>query len=244
VFRSDDRGSSWQRVDTGIAVDTMLQQIAVSPVDPDLLLVGDPGGDRLLRSTDAGAAWSLVPIAAGWNTLSAIKFDPHDSNVALAAIRDGAQRGVRRSTDAGLTWVASSSGMSPPDPSAVAFHPGAAGVVLASNGAGVFRSTNGGTTWSQVHVGYSESVSFSGTGSRAFAIASNEVVRSDDGGLTFTAVTQPPGTKSQSFAIVTASPADANTVLVGQLYWRCSGACFSSTVLPARRQGQGIERPA
>lgn len=230
VFRSDDHGASWQRVDTGIALDTELQRIAVSPSNKNLVLVGDPANDRLLRSTDGGVSWSPVAIAADWSLLSAMAFDPHFPTVVLASIGDGPQSGLRRSTNAGLTWSLSSAGMTS-TPRVIVFHPGLAGVVLAGTGAGIFRSTNGGGAWSQVATGSTVSLSCAGVSPVAWAITVNQVLRSNDNGLTFAPVTQPPGNWEYSISTIAASPVDPSLVLVGQLYSYCTGDC--STIISA-----------
>ena len=240
VYRSADRGVTWQRVDTGLPVDLTLRGVAVQPTNADVVLVGDAAADRFLRSTDAGVTWTPAPVAAAWDTVSVIAFDPHDASVVLAAISDGPQRGVYRSSDAGMTWSAWGSGMSPPDARGLAFDPGTPGVVLGTNSGGITRSTDGGATWAQVQAGYGACVSYcAGTPTRVWAVAYDSVLRSDNGGLSFTSVTQPTHSESESFDAVAADPVDPDRALVGEVTWDCRGECYASILAVLRTANGG-----
>ena len=58
VLKSEDGGTSWQPANRGLS-DLNLQDIAVSPVSPDVAIAaGGVGG--LFRTTDGGASWSAV----------------------------------------------------------------------------------------------------------------------------------------------------------------------------------------
>ena len=226
VLRSNDRGATWTRVDTGLGIDTALQSVAISPNDADLVLIGDPGHDRIQRSTDGGQTWTGIPVAGAWSKLTAIAFDPHDATRVLATIPQGAQAGVHRSTDGGHTWTQALAGSGA---QAIAFHSGTPGVVLAGNGNGIQRSTDAGVTWTQVYAGWVVGLSYCAqTPTRVWGLVTDQVVRSTDGGQTFALTTQPLDSDGTSFDAIAAHPTDVSTVLVGQVAWNCGGDCFTA----------------
>ncbi len=232
VYRSDDRGDTWARVDTNLPPDLLTQQIAVSPTDPAVLLLGKPSSGEALRSTDGGVTWTTVIASAGHTKIHAIAFDPDSADVVLLAAEGGADPGLHRSTDAGISWAPANSGLSSLDPKAIAFDPGAAGVLLTGTSDGIFRSTDSGATWTAVDTGGTgsiQSISFcDGTPSRVWAIGyPGGLLRSDDGGLTFAPGDQPPTNDYVSIARVATHPVNPAIVIVGRYEWTCGGDCFA-----------------
>lgn len=108
LLRSRDAGGTWRRVDApldGVEV----WAIAISPHDPEVILVGArPAG--ILRSGDGGVTWAAVPLNAptmcveaglGSTRLTSITFDPADPGTVWAGVEIG---GLYRSSDTGRTW--------------------------------------------------------------------------------------------------------------------------------------------
>lgn len=62
VHKSADGGRSWQAMNTGLAT-LNIRSLVMSPRDPNLLYAGT-NGSGLYRSTDGGATWTRVPLAA------------------------------------------------------------------------------------------------------------------------------------------------------------------------------------
>ena len=140
VFVSTDGGASWSATGYG---PTNVYAVAVDPTTPSTVFAG--GYDRIWRSRDAGAHWTLVLIHLLGTVVRDVAVDPVAPNVVYAAV-DGL--GVRRSTDGGDTWTASNAGLDELDAYAVLVDPTVHDSVYLATEDGVFRSTDGGTTWS------------------------------------------------------------------------------------------------
>ncbi|MBN1887812.1 MAG: PKD domain-containing protein [Thermoflexales bacterium] len=140
IFRSADRGASWQSADMPIQMGanepgrSMGERLAVDPNDNRLLYFGSRN-NGLWRSADYGASWSQVtsfPVSgtAGLG-LSFVLFDPasgtagNSSQTIYVGVAVTTTNSLYRSTDAGLTWAPVAG-----QPSAFMPHHG----VLASNG--------------------------------------------------------------------------------------------------------------
>lgn len=219
VTRSEDRGDTWSRVDSGLALDARYRALAVSPTDPALVLLGEAAANYVLRSTDSGVSWSSHAVGAAWGSLETIAFDPHDEDIVLLATTGGA--GIHRSTDGGLSWVSSNTGLVTLDSRPIEFHPALAGVVLTGTSDGIFRSTDGGLQWAPVSTpgsGAVRAISFcAGSPNRVWASREARVYVSNDGGLTFA---QPSGPALGGVYVdaLAAHPSDPATVLGASLY--------------------------
>lgn len=234
AFRSDDRGDTWARVDvSGLPAETELRHAAVSPADENLVIVGRSASDRIYRSTDGGVTWTERVVGGGWGPLHAIEFDPHDPTRVLIAAGGGADPGIHVSTDGGVKWIASNTGIATLDPKTIAFDPSAAGTVLTGTSDGIYRSTDAGASWSLVDTSGNTSVSSiafcEGVPARVWAVAFPDgIVRSDDGGATFVAAPDSliiPGIAYPNQVAV--SPVDPDLVVVGRLWWYCTGDCIA-----------------
>src|ERR671936_493345 len=75
--------------------------LAVSPIDPHLVLIGT-GDGSIYRSSDGGASWKQVARVAGHAILT-LAFDIYQPALVLAGARSA---GVLRSAEAGATWAA------------------------------------------------------------------------------------------------------------------------------------------
>ena len=177
VYRSTDRGVTWQHV--GLQDSQRISRIAIDPTNPNRIFVAatghlfSPGGERgLYRSTDGGDTWQLV--LAGDNATtgaSDVAIDPTNPQRVFAAMWDhrrepdlrrygGVGSGVYRSTDGGNTWARLGNGL----PAASA-DVGRIGIALAPSSPsqmyaividtlgffqGFYVSVNGGDTWTML----------------------------------------------------------------------------------------------
>lgn len=145
LFRSTDGAGTWQPVPLtagGVAGRSDVQSLALDAADPRTLYAGIDSrspADHLVRSTDGGASWEVVPF-------------PGERPLALAAsgplVLAGTDRGLYRSTDGGASWAA------------VAAVPGTVRtlflrrlLVLAGTAGGIFRSLDGGASWDSASQG-------------------------------------------------------------------------------------------
>jgi len=116
VWKTDDAGSTWKPLfnDQGSA---SIGALAVAPSDPQVLWVGTGqvhqrwdivDGDGVYRSTDGGATWRHVGLAATRH-IGAIWVDPRNAEVAVVAalghvFGPNPERGLYRTADGGASW--------------------------------------------------------------------------------------------------------------------------------------------
>ncbi len=112
AFRSDDAGETWQQV----LVDdkdgnTHTESMAVHPIDPDVVLVGD-AHIGIIKTEDGGLQWKRVypgpPIVLPFEAapievpiVLGLAFSPSLPSVAYAGDTQG---NILKSTDSGDTW--------------------------------------------------------------------------------------------------------------------------------------------
>src|SRR5437868_6333920 len=114
--RSEAVGTTWVPIGPaptagagpGGNVSGRINQIAISPANPQLILVaGSTGG--IWRSTDGGTTFVPVSDSQADLAVGAIAFAPGDSNIVYAGMGDTDNgyfgTGVLKSTDAGATWT-------------------------------------------------------------------------------------------------------------------------------------------
>jgi aryl-phospho-beta-D-glucosidase BglC (GH1 family)/photosystem II stability/assembly factor-like uncharacterized protein len=84
LYRSDDLGATWKKV----LDDDYLRDVAISPVDADVILVGaasatyaggyDPASTGVRYSDDAGAMWTPFNQGLAWPFANVLRIDPND----------------------------------------------------------------------------------------------------------------------------------------------------------------------
>jgi photosystem II stability/assembly factor-like uncharacterized protein len=122
VYRSTDRGATWQLV--GLQNTHRISEILIHPTNPNIIFVAatghlfSPGGDRgLYRSTDGGNTWAQI-LAGDTPTTGAsdIAIDPSNPQRMYVTMWDhlrqpnlrtygGIGSGIYRSNDGGNTWT-------------------------------------------------------------------------------------------------------------------------------------------
>jgi photosystem II stability/assembly factor-like uncharacterized protein len=217
IYRSNDAAHSWSEVGA-IAGFVELSSLAVDPADPERLLAGmEPAA--LFRSEDGGHTWREDPTirgmseSNGWSVpwsdakghVRTIAIDPNDPRRIYLAIEVG---GVLRTEDGGATWENVHGGIHD-DVHSVAVNTRNGAHVYAATRHGFGRSEDYGRTWRQIDgfegQGYSRPLAVdperpqrlftaaatTGPGgfSRPGVGAECGIFRSDDGGLTWTRLT-------------------------------------------------------
>jgi photosystem II stability/assembly factor-like uncharacterized protein len=206
MFRSVDAGASWVRVATAADVGDTCSKIIVDPTDPSTIHV--TGADGYARTSDGGASWSLL--LAG--RASDLAVDPSGTTVYVAVHNVG----IFKSTDGGSTFSQSTVGlpgggfsrivmtMAPSAPSTLY-----AALVNGGNIVGLYRTIDAAATWSQLpatpnfaapQAWYDTFVAvdptdpatvYAGGVFPTYAVAG--VIKTTDGGSTWTDITCPTG---------------------------------------------------
>ncbi|WP_423600079.1 WD40/YVTN/BNR-like repeat-containing protein [Roseateles sp. MS654] len=222
VFRSTDRGATWQRTDLPIRLGGNSdgrgagERLAVDPLLGSVLFLGT-NQDGLYKSTDSGATWTKVPGFAP-SSVSFVMFDPGNrapgsaTPTLYAGIASTTGSTLYHSTDGGANWTAISGGPSGLMPQRAALASDGQLYVTYGNGPGPNGVTNGavwkldtGTlAWrnvtpsvpnpSGIAFGYA-GVSVSKANPRQVIVSTldrwsmgDDLYRSSDGGLTWTAL--------------------------------------------------------
>ncbi|HUB77239.1 MAG TPA: hypothetical protein VMB03_00515 [Bryobacteraceae bacterium] len=173
ILKSSDGGATWAVLGTQFS-GTWIGAIAVSPANPQVVLVAGWGG--IFRSANGGITWkSVLPGAMG----SAVVFNPANPSTVWAGMGESfgdGTNGIYQSSNGGVTWTAVTGTVANPLPPAsqigrvaIALAPANPSIVYAgigqvignSNptnsaaGTGVYRSTDGGVNWTlQAQPGY------------------------------------------------------------------------------------------
>jgi|GEM_PF-2125548 len=228
VYKSTDYGETWVSV---LAHDSVRTVRAV-PTDPDTVYVGRAG---VWKSTDGGQSWSVCnmgPETLDITTL-AIAGSVHDvvyaAGVRGSIVDPGPPPWWRywgiayRTTDAGASWVDVTPVVPTPEwlrINDLAVHPLDPDTALMCCGSGhpalyrgIYATTNGGATWSQT---YDAEDLFVVTISRSnpavvYAGGSNLILKSTDGGVSWTEIQSAPLGTTHSIAI---NPTNENQVYV------------------------------
>lgn len=146
LFRTDDRGESWSRVESTRSPDFYyINDIWIAPDNPELLLIATNTG--IFRTTDGGETWDKV--YGSGNPVQDLQQNPQDAATLFAAVNSV---GIIKSTDAGIHWFNSSDGIRDVRRLSIAVSPVDtnyifAGAEIRNGETGVFLSTNAGDTW-------------------------------------------------------------------------------------------------
>ena len=145
VFRSIDKGESWQPCNDGEWMAGEITTIDVSTTNPDRVLVG--AGGVFWISNDGGASWNnITPAKATYARTSVAYFHPQNDNIIVAGDRSQ----LWRSTDGGASWQWMLGGMvfdikfsiQNPDVCYVA--------IEQENTVKMYKSTDGGASWNML----------------------------------------------------------------------------------------------
>lgn len=153
IYRSDDRGESFERLDSPLN-DYDVWSIAIDPAEPDTLFAGCRPG-AVFRSRDGGLHWEKLSAQFAENCdnvgiprVLTLAIDPTDHRVVWA----GAEvDGIRRSLDGGDTWTKIDS-LAEPDIHFMVVSAGSPSKVITSTAPEIYLSTDTGESWQSVGV--------------------------------------------------------------------------------------------
>ena len=147
VFRTSDKGESWQPCNDGEWMSGEITTIDISATNPDRVLVG--AGGVFWISDDGGVSWNnITPAKAVYARTSVAYFHPNNDNIIVAGDRSQ----LWRSTDGGATWQWMLGGMvfdikfsvQNPDVCYVA--------IEQENTVKMYKSTDGGESWNMLEL--------------------------------------------------------------------------------------------
>ena len=147
MFKTTDRGETWiQLASTTAGTDwRYVNRIAVSPDNPDIVVVATNGG--IYRTTDGGTSFEEV-YNSGTARVQDLRARPDNFNIQFAGVNGTA---VLRSTDGGINWSESLNefftgtgrielAIAPSDPNIVY-------AAIDTEGGVLYRTVDGGETW-------------------------------------------------------------------------------------------------
>lgn len=189
VWKTTDAGVTWSTTSDGWPL-LGVSSLAQHPGDANIILAGtgdfygsDVGGIGIMRSTNAGATWTLVGTNIGSGSVSSIVFFPENPSIVLASAGRSSSGRVYRSVDAGVTWAPVASIPAGP---------------WSDVRIGAQRLDGTRTIWAA-------------SGSISSPAISSKLYKSNDSGQTWTAVTLPVSTSSQNPLHIAPSKANADT---------------------------------
>ena len=161
VWKSDDDGRTWTRLNAGLEGRWRVFEIAFDPNNAAHVWAGVSSdcdqSKNVIRSTDGGATWSdRTPLMAMPVSCRGITFDPNDSNKVYACFSSAFGGSIFWvSTDAGDTWKHRSRGL-PNITLNDVVHDGtrllvAGGELFGYRNGGLWKSTDDGETWRPMH---------------------------------------------------------------------------------------------
>ncbi len=108
IYRSEDAGASWERMEIGgLDVLNYITSFAVSSKDTNVLLAGGFNFDGIRRSSDRGVTWERVLTDSDFNKMSFISeaiIEDHASPGTFYGARGVSYNDIWKSTDNGVTW--------------------------------------------------------------------------------------------------------------------------------------------
>ena len=228
IYISTDNGSSWDSV----FASSGMRAIEAFPTKPDIVYAGGIGMG-VFKSTDGGDNWAACTSGMGAADITTIAVAPSDTDVVYAAggrYDVGPKEPVYRTLDGGENWE----NVTPDSASElvvdeIAVDPTDADYALlgcSSDGQaiprGIFATTDGGANWTHaysVHDVNAVAISLSNP-TVAYAGTADEVLKSTNGGQSWSATQWEPPSSVYSIVI---HPGDEDTVyalLAGDGVWR------------------------
>ena len=231
LWKTTDGGVSWRPVTDGQIDSSSVGAVAVAPSNPDIIYIGMGEvqlrgnvmqGDGVYKSTDAGATWEHMGLAA-IRAVARIRVHPENPDlVYVAALGDPTgpndARGIFRSRNGGRDWERILFESSQTGAVDLLFDPSSPDVLYASmwqvyrnayqlwSGgpeSGLFKSTDGGDHWTALTTkpGFPEGplgkigITVAAKGARLYAVIEAEdggLYRSDDRGESWASCKQLP----------------------------------------------------
>ncbi len=195
--------------------------ITIDPSNSNNLWVGTPAGG-LWTSTNGGVTWSTSTDNLAVIGCADLALHPAGTQTMYLATGDGdgsdtPSIGVLKSTDGGATW--SATGLVFSKSSYVQIHrliinPSNPLILIAATNNGVYRTVNGGTNWSSINNVHTYDLEFNPANPNIVYAAGNSFRISNNGGASFTLVTNGISASNASRMAIAVTPANSSYVYV------------------------------
>ena len=220
--------------------------IACHPNNPNVIFAGSAGGGAW-KSADGGNSWTSLYNNIPTLGVSAIAVNPLNANTIYIATGDADgydnfSMGVIKSTDGGATWNNTGLLWTPTSymwARSLIMNPRDTNTLILATNNGIRITHNGGTTWTNVHAGDYKQVLYHPTDTSIvyatdYESTSSQILRSTNGGLSWTTVTSFNTAQRINLAVSPASPNkvmalasdNANSGLMGIYSSNNSGLSF------------------
>jgi len=239
IWTTSNGGASWSPVNDWLP-SLAIGCLARTPQNANILYAGlgegffngdAVEGSGILKSTDRGLTWNLLPSTAGFGNTCRISVSPTNSNIILAGTR---YNGIQRSTNGGASWTTPRWAQGS---YYVQFHPTdgnkAIATILDYSG-GWFHaplySNDAGATWTQA-TGLGPIFNFSGRIELSYAPSNPNIVyavagenggviyKSTNGGQSYTLQTTSGTTGTDWYrAPIWVDPTNANVIVAGSYH--------------------------
>ena len=147
VFKTTDGGAHWDSACAGLPATASMDDIAVNPGNPDIVLAA--ASDGVYRSTDAGGSWSR---AGGLTMAFDLALSPANPAIAYCLGYDTAPC-LYVSDDSGATWALQPGSVQQSKGGSLIIDPANGDVVYSPGAMGVVKTADRGVHWAAVNSG-------------------------------------------------------------------------------------------
>jgi len=215
IFRSEDSGSNWVEINTGITgSDKDISSFVIDPINRNILYAGTHTYGKILKSENNGDTWKQVNNKFTESFISDITIDYKNSKNIYVATGEG----VFKSEDGGVNFKKRNSGLSDTYTTNIVIHPKDTNTFFTSTySSGLYKSLDASGTWVAKSLGlpyYSvASMQFNPKNSELLLATAKGIYLSKDR-QTFALV----GLEDIFVTSIAYDPKDANYVYAGTYY--------------------------
>jgi photosystem II stability/assembly factor-like uncharacterized protein len=219
VIKSSNGGRAWSAANAGLPR-AIVTALVIDPSNAAVLYAGTSAGG-VFKTVDRGLTWTPANTGLAASDISHLVVDPSNPNVVYAAIEGcsagcSSPAGVFKSTNGGTSWVSANVGLADDlQVIALAIDPEDTRVLYAATRFnGLFKTTNGGVNWGSINpeatgtmfaiVHFALVVDPANTGT-VYAGTFDGVLKTGDGGRTWTASNNGLPAATRVFALAVGS---------------------------------------
>lgn len=141
IFKSEDKGQSWQRIEEGLDNQYKLSSLDIASQSPDTLFLSS-FGDGIYQSKNGGQTWLKVNQGLENLNIKQVFISPHSSDLVLAM---GTEKGLYKTKDEGKNWY---SVMGNHQVTAIAYFPNQENQIVIGDSQGkLYLSKDQGENW-------------------------------------------------------------------------------------------------